>query len=45
MIRLAARGRVISRRVALLSAAMAMTAFTLPVRADIAQLSSEPAAA
>jgi phospholipid transport system substrate-binding protein len=39
MIRLAARGRVISRRVALLSAAMAMTALTLPVRADDAQLS------
>ncbi len=34
MIRLAARSKILKRRVALLSAAMAMTAFTLPVRAE-----------
>ena len=38
MIRLAARGGMITRRVALLSAAMAVTAVTLPVRAETAQL-------
>jgi phospholipid transport system substrate-binding protein len=38
MIRLAARGGLITRRVALLSAAMSVTPFALPVRAETTQL-------